>query len=143
MLTPPFIAPRSFDDPVAALAEARRVYDGAIAHLRAAIERFIAGEDLLQRVRACYPFVRVHTDTVARADSRLSYGFVAGPGTYETTLTRPDLFGGYYLRAVPPAAAEPPRVARGRHEHAADPGALLVRRPRTTSKRRCSRSGAC
>ena len=35
-------------------------------------------------------------DTVARADSRLSYGFVAGPGTYETTLTRPDLFANYY-----------------------------------------------
>jgi AMP nucleosidase len=49
-------------------------------------------------VRANYPFVRVHTDTVARADSRLSYGFVAGPGTYETSLTRPDLFGLYFLR---------------------------------------------
>jgi AMP nucleosidase len=47
-------------------------------------------------VRACYPFVRVHTATVARADSRLAYGFVAGPGTYETTLTRPDLFADYY-----------------------------------------------
>ena len=48
-------------------------------------------------MRACYPFVRVHTATVARADSRLSYGFVSGPGTYETTLTRPELFGRYYL----------------------------------------------
>jgi AMP nucleosidase len=26
----------------------------------------------------------------------LSYGFVAGPGVYETTLTRPDLFASYY-----------------------------------------------
>jgi AMP nucleosidase len=51
----------------------------------------------VQRVRACYPYVRVHTNTVARADSRLAYGFVAGPGTFETTLTRPDLFTGYYL----------------------------------------------
>jgi AMP nucleosidase len=33
---------------------------------------------------------------VLRADSRLAYGFVAGPGRYETTLTRPDLFGNYY-----------------------------------------------
>src|SRR5690606_31133065 len=47
--------------------------------------------------RACYPLVRVRTDTVARADSRLSYGFVAGPGVFETTLTRPDLFADYYL----------------------------------------------
>ena len=60
------------------------------------LRRFVAGETLAQRVRACYPFVRVQTATVARADSRLSYGFVAGPGTYETTLTRPDLFSNYY-----------------------------------------------
>jgi AMP nucleosidase len=37
---------------------------------------------------------------VARADSRSSYGFVAGPGTYETTLTRPELFAGYYRRQL-------------------------------------------
>ena len=29
--------------------------------------------------------------------ARLSFGFVAGPGKFETTLTRPDLFGDYYL----------------------------------------------
>ena len=91
---------------------------------------FVTGEAPAGRVRACYPFVRVHTDTVARADSRLSYGFVAGPGTYETTLTRPDLFARLLPRAVPPAAAEPRRRARGRHQRAADPGALLVRRAR-------------
>ena len=81
MLTPPFIAPRRVDDPVAALAQVRTVYEHAIAHLRTALERFIAGEDLFQRVRAYYPYVRVRTDTVARADSRLSYGFVAGPAS--------------------------------------------------------------
>ena len=27
----------------------------------------------------------------------MSYGFVARPGIYETTLTRPNLFGTYYL----------------------------------------------
>ena len=97
MLSPPFIAPLRFDDPVAALAHVRAIYEDAIAYLRGALQRFIAGEALQHRVRACYPFVRVHTDTVARADSRLSYGFVAGPGTYETTLTRPDLFAPYYL----------------------------------------------
>jgi AMP nucleosidase len=103
---PPYIAPTRFDDPSATLAQVRRIYEGSVAHLRDALQRFVSGEtpqadtagsDPLTRVRACYPFVRVHTDTVARADSRLSYGFVAGPGTYETTLTRPDLFGDYYL----------------------------------------------
>ena len=36
-------------------------------------------------------------ETVGRPDSRLSYGFVAGPGTFETTITRPDLYGRYLL----------------------------------------------
>jgi AMP nucleosidase len=93
---PLFIAPARFDDPDAALAQVRAVYDGSVAHLRAALQHFVSGAELPERVRGCYPFVRVHTSTVARADSRLAYGFVAGPGTYETTLTRPDLFGNYY-----------------------------------------------
>jgi AMP nucleosidase len=94
---PNYVAPARYSDPAAALAQVRAIYDGSIAHLRGALADFVAGGGAEQRVRACYPFVRVHTDTVARADSRLSYGFVAGPGTYETTLTRPDLFSNYYL----------------------------------------------
>lgn len=97
MLSSSFIAPLRFDEPDGALAQVRAIYEQAVAHLRQALQRFIAGEDLHDRVRAYYPFVRIRTDTAARADSRLSYGFVAGPGTYETTLTRPDLFGPYYL----------------------------------------------
>ena len=61
------------------------------------------------RVRACYPFVRVHTDTVKHVDSRLFYGFVAGPGMFETTLTRPDLFGELLSRAIAAAAEKPSR----------------------------------
>ena len=97
MFTPPFVAPVRFDDPVAALAQVQSIYDQSIAYVREVFLRFVAGEDIGHRVRACYPFVRIHTDTVARADSRLSFGFVAGPGTYETTLTRPDIFASYYL----------------------------------------------
>jgi AMP nucleosidase len=97
METAPFIAPAQFDDPAAALAQVRRIYDTGIAFLREQMQRFVAGEDIGPHVRACYPVVRVQTSTVARADSRLSYGFVAGPGVYETTLTRPDLFASYYL----------------------------------------------
>jgi AMP nucleosidase len=93
---PAYVAPAHFDDPDAALAQVRTIYDNSLSHLREALRRFVAGETFDHHVRACYPFVRVHTDTVARADSRLSYGFVAGRGTFETTLTRPDLFAHYY-----------------------------------------------
>ena len=93
---PLFTAPSRFDDAQAALEQVRRIYDSGTAHLREALQRFVAGTDDGTRVRACYPFVRIHTRTVARADSRLAYGFVCGPGTYETTLTRPDLYARYY-----------------------------------------------
>jgi len=88
---------QTFSDAASALAHVRLLYEQGIAFLREQLNAFFAGNDPVQRVRACYPYVRVHTNTVARADSRLAYGFVAGPGTFETTLTRPDLFNGYYL----------------------------------------------
>ena len=98
---PPFIAPTRYTDPGAALAQVVRIYDSSIAHLRQAMQRFVAGDNLKTRLRACYPLVRIHTDSVSRAAmpelARLSYGFVAGPGHYETTLTRPDLYSHYYL----------------------------------------------
>ncbi len=94
---PLFVAPARFDDADAALAQVQAIYRSSIEHLRESLRRFVAHEDDGQHVRACYPFVRVRTDTVARADSRLSYGFVAGPGTFEITVTRPDLFANYYL----------------------------------------------
>ena len=98
---PPFIAPERFNDAQAALAQVMRIYDGSIAHLRQAMQRFVSGDDSMGHVRACYPLVRIHTDTVSRNfipdSAQLSYGFVAGPGRFETTLTRPDLYNLYYL----------------------------------------------
>src|SRR6187402_2500412 len=96
-LSPHYVAPANFDDPAAALAQVKAIYDGSVGHLRGALQAFVNGEPTGGRVRATYPFVRVRTDTVARADSRLSYGFVSGSGTFETTVTRPDLFANYYL----------------------------------------------
>ena len=100
---PPFIAPTRYSDPAVALAQVRAIYDQQISHLRSAMQRYVAGDTLPGHVRACYPFVRIHTETVARAILetpdivQLSYGFVAGPGHFETTLTRPDLYSDYYL----------------------------------------------
>jgi AMP nucleosidase len=101
MLTePPFIAPQRFLNAGEALAQVQRIYGQSITHLRDAMRRFVAGDDTLGHVRACYPLVRVKTDTVSRQGNAegagLSYGFVAGPGRFETTITRPDLFRAYY-----------------------------------------------
>ena len=98
---PTFIAPTRFTDAAAALAQVVRIYDSSIQHLRHSMQLFVAGDDSVGHARACYPLIRIHTHTVSRASvpdiARLSYGFVAGPGRFETTLTRPDLYHDYYL----------------------------------------------
>ena len=100
---PPFIAPTLYTDPAAALQQVRVIYHQQIEHLREAMQQFVAGDAPAGHVRACYPFVRLHTETLSRAAAeseeldRLAYGFVAGAGRFETTLTRPDLYGDYYL----------------------------------------------
>ena len=94
---PDYVAPVLYTEPEPALAQVRAIYDASVAHLRNALKAFVDGAAVQGRVRAFYPYVRIHTHTVARADSRLSYGFVAGPGSFETTLTRPDLYAHYYL----------------------------------------------
>jgi AMP nucleosidase len=95
LITPPFMAPVTVTDADEAVARMQAIYQASVEHLRDHLQRFVLGESFDQRVRACYPVLRVRTDTVARADSRLAYGFVPGPGTFETTITRPDLFARY------------------------------------------------
>jgi AMP nucleosidase len=95
---PTFIAPAEYSNAAQALAQIQRIYDSSIAHLRTSMQAFVAGTLPEGKVRACYPFVRLRTHSTARAataDKRRSYGFVQGPGLYETTLTRPDLFAAY------------------------------------------------
>ncbi|WP_404301477.1 AMP nucleosidase [Alicycliphilus denitrificans] len=94
---PVITAATQHSDPADALAQVQRIYQQQIGHLRDAMQRFVAGETPASHVRACYPFVRVQITSVARAASQLAYGFIEGPGCYETTLTRPDLFADYYL----------------------------------------------
>ena len=95
--SPAFIAPQLFDDPAAALAQVQHIYRNSVDFLRGAMHDFVTGADPGHaRIRACYPFVRLHSRSVSRQEAglqnRLSYGFVAGPGRFETTLTRPDLY---------------------------------------------------
>jgi len=99
-----FTVPQRCADADAALEQVLRIYRHAVEHLREAMRAYMRApaptEARPQRVRACYPLVRlVNHSTVQQEldrDGRLSYGFVAGPGRYETTITRPDLFADYY-----------------------------------------------
>jgi len=95
MLTPPPIATEAFTDAAAAVARLEEIYERNTRFLRDHFERYINGAPAPARLRAYYPFVRMTTSTHTRLDSRLAYGFVAKPGVYETSVTRPDLFRTY------------------------------------------------
>jgi AMP nucleosidase len=95
MLIPPPIATEAFTDAAAAVARLEEIYERNTKFLRERFEAYVNGAAISMRVRATYPFVRIATATYVRLDSRLAYGFVAGPGVHETTVTRPDLFRAY------------------------------------------------
>jgi AMP nucleosidase len=100
MQSPPSIATKSFSDASAAVARLEEIYERNTKFLRDRFEAYVSGEAITTRVRAYYPFVRLTTATHARLDSRLSYGFVAGPGVHETSVTRPDLFRAYLTEQI-------------------------------------------
>ncbi|RME18034.1 MAG: AMP nucleosidase [Alphaproteobacteria bacterium] len=101
VVTPPAVEAQTFDDAAAAVARLEELYDEACAFLA---ERFseIAKASVRpkSRFRAFYPEIRLHTMTHAQADTRLSFGHVAGPGIYSTTVTRPDLFRNYLVQQI-------------------------------------------
>ena len=93
-----FIAPTRHTDADSALRQVQQIYQTQVQHLREAMHRFVAGAELHERIRAFYPFVRLQTEShAARASDAMpaSYGFVAGRGRWETTITRPDLRADY------------------------------------------------
>ncbi|MBM3571080.1 MAG: AMP nucleosidase [Alphaproteobacteria bacterium] len=88
--------PVMFTDADAALDRVADIYRDNCAFLQERFAAFARGEPIADPVSRCYPYVELAIDRNTRADTRLAYGFVAGPGTYQTTLTRPDLFARYY-----------------------------------------------
>lgn len=88
---------RGFRDADKALNWVTEIYDANTGYLRHTFEQFSQGKHDSQPVRAFYPFVEITVRKGPSVDSRLSYGFLSRPGTYRTTLTRPDLYRSYYL----------------------------------------------
>jgi len=83
------------------LAAIKAIYTANTEYLQQQFHKYVAGElKIGKRVSACYPYMRVTTKLAKRADTRLSYGFAPQPGTYETTLTRPDIFDYYYKEQI-------------------------------------------
>ena len=95
LLAPETADPVIFNDAPAAVAELIRRYAEATEFLRENFHAFLGGKGDAARFRAYYPELTFQTSSFARIDSRLSFGHVSKPGTYTTTITRPDLFKDY------------------------------------------------
>jgi len=93
-------AQQSFTDAAEAVAQLEKLYDQAVSFLTCRFTEVLASGAPAGRIRAFYPEIRIETTTHAHVDSRLSYGHVSAPGTYATTITRPDLFRNYLTQQI-------------------------------------------
>lgn len=101
----PFLLPDQppaelFVDAAAAVDRIEVIYDGAIAHLGHHFREALRNGRPAQRIRACYPEIRLAVHSFDKVDTRLSFGHVAQPGRYSTTVTRPGLFRDYLVQQV-------------------------------------------
>jgi AMP nucleosidase len=88
---------KKFTDADEALEEIKRIYGESKEKLLSGFSAFTKSSDFSAgKISANYPYMRITVENAKRVDSRLSYGFVPRPGTYSTTLTRPDIFDHYY-----------------------------------------------
>jgi AMP nucleosidase len=100
VLTPQRSAPVAFTDPAAAVARLEALYGEATGFLAEQFSAVVRTGRPAARIRAFYPEIRLTTTSFVKIDSRLSFGYVAGPGTYSTTVTRPDLFRNYLHQQI-------------------------------------------
>ncbi|OOY24711.1 AMP nucleosidase [Thioclava sediminum] len=100
LITPETTAAESFTDAAEAVARLEALYDEATAFLLEKFNETLESKTARNRFRAFYPEVRISVPSHIKADSRLSFGHVALPGTYTATITRPDLFRNYLTQQL-------------------------------------------
>jgi AMP nucleosidase len=87
--------PRRLRDAKAALEAISDLYERNTTALRQAFVGYTQGESGRERIRRVYPYIKLTSDRAPGIDPRSSFGFIADPGVYTTTVTRPDIFGRY------------------------------------------------
>jgi AMP nucleosidase len=100
ILTPPTTEHAAFDDADAAVARLEALFTQATQFLARHFNAAVTGGKPASRIRAFYPEIRLTVTSFDKTDSRLSFGHVATPGTYATTVTRPDLFRNYLIQQI-------------------------------------------
>jgi AMP nucleosidase len=93
---------QSFTDADAALRAVTGIYERSRQLIRARFERFLAGERSSgDTADACYPYLGITVGlNNLLDDGRPAFGSLPYPGTYGTTLTRPDVFADYYREQI-------------------------------------------
>ncbi len=99
-VTPPAVTTTEFTDAAAAVARLCEIYTSATEFLCKHFTATLNGQLPKHRIRAFYPEIRITTTSYAKTDSRLSFGHVHQPGTFATTITRPDLFQNYLKQQI-------------------------------------------
>jgi AMP nucleosidase len=99
-LTPNAPQAEAFTDATAAVDRLTELYTQAVDFLRVEFAEAMATAPPTTRIRAFYPEIRFTTTSYARVDTRLSFGHVSGPGSYASTVTRPDLFRNYLIQQI-------------------------------------------
>ncbi len=99
-LSPPPQPQQSFTDAAAAVARLEELYSEATAFLAQHFSETVTKGRPSARVRAFYPEIRLTVTSFDKVDSRLAFGHVSSPGTYATTVTRPDLFRNYLIQQI-------------------------------------------
>ncbi len=92
--------PRLFNEAEAAVDHLCTLHAEATGFLVDRFQSLLASGQATARYRAFYPEIRLTTTTFDQPDSRLSFGHVPEPGTYATTVTRPDLFRNYLEQQI-------------------------------------------
>ncbi len=100
LFTPEALASEMFTNAAAAVSRLEVLYTQSTEFLAHHFSEAVTKGKPAARVRAYYPEIRLTTTSFAKTDSRLSFGHVAGPGTYATTVTRPDLFRNYLIQQI-------------------------------------------
>lgn len=91
---------QQFSDANKAVEAIEAIYKAQVEYLCQAFNGFTSGQELKKKVQGFYPYVKIEVTQKDKLDTRLSYGFVSGPGVYQTTLTRPDIFANYYRHQI-------------------------------------------
>lgn len=99
-LTPAHSDPVIFTDAAEAVSRLEALYAEATGFLADAFSAAVTSGRPEARVRAYYPEIRLTVTSHDKIDSRLSFGHVSHPGTYSTTVTRPDLFRNYLIQQL-------------------------------------------